>query len=227
MNVAAIAATEWSRESHYIMNLAYPNGRPDVSNRSYPISVRFAPLSPTIVQIKHLMKTSNGIKPDFNHSTLFQVAARMEIPPLPRISKPEPSIQATKSKNDPGKNISAKNTFNGNNTNLRIAPGKKKSAHKINGLSNDDYETELKTTDFHLAAPEAKSVKLAADFTDWEKYPLDMIKTENGVWFTIVPLAPGNYSYRFIVDGKWCDDPHSFRRTQNPFGTINSVVEVA
>jgi Glycogen recognition site of AMP-activated protein kinase len=209
------------------MRLAYPNGRPDVSNRSYPISVRFAPLSPTIIQIKHQMKTSTVIKPDFNHSTLFQVAARMEIPPLPRISKPAPGSEAAKSTKGAGKNISAKNTFNGNKTNLRIAPGRTNSAHKMGGLSRGDYKTELKITDFHLEAPLAKSVKLAADFTDWEKYPLDMIKTENGVWFTIVPLAPGNYSYRFIVDGKWCDDPHSAKRTPNPFGTANSAVEVA
>jgi Glycogen recognition site of AMP-activated protein kinase len=71
---------------------------------------------------------------------------------------------------------------------------------------------ELKPTEFHLEAPFAESVKLAADFTEWEKFPLDMMKSEDGVWYTTVPLPPGHYSYRFIVDGEWCDDPRSMLR---------------
>jgi Glycogen recognition site of AMP-activated protein kinase len=87
---------------------------------------------------------------------------------------------------------------------------------------------ELKTTEFHLEAPFAESVKLVADFTAWEKFPLDMIKSEDGVWHITVPLRPGHYSYRFIVDGEWCDDPSpSLRLHNNPFGWSNAVMEVA
>jgi 1,4-alpha-glucan branching enzyme len=85
---------------------------------------------------------------------------------------------------------------------------------------------ELKTTEFHLEAPFAESVKLAADFTDWEQFPLDMIKSEDGVWFATVPLPRGHYSYRFIVDGEWCDDPHPVQLVPNPFGTTNAVMNV-
>ena len=53
-----------------------------------------------------------------------------------------------------------------------------------------------------------------------------MIKSEDDVWFIFVPLAPGSYSYRFIVDGAWCDDPHSVLQESNPFGTVNAVVKV-
>jgi hypothetical protein len=63
--------------------------------------------------------------------------------------------------------------------------------------------TELKWTQFQLEASHANSVKLAAEFTDWEKFPLDMIRSKMGVWSITVPLAPGNYSYRFIVDDEW------------------------
>ena len=84
----------------------------------------------------------------------------------------------------------------------------------------------LKNTEFHLEAPAAGSVKLAADFTDWEKSPLDLIRSEDGVWFAIVPLLPGSYAYRFIVDGQWCDDPQPWQRIANPFGTTNAVVSV-
>jgi len=85
---------------------------------------------------------------------------------------------------------------------------------------------ELKQIEFFLKAPSAKSVKLAADFTDWEKCPLAMMRTGNGVWFSVVPLKPGQYSYRFIVDGRWCDDPRSTKHIPNPFGTENAVMVV-
>jgi 1,4-alpha-glucan branching enzyme len=85
---------------------------------------------------------------------------------------------------------------------------------------------ELKETEFSLEAFSAKSVKLAADFTDWEKSPLEMAKAGNGVWRVVVPLANGNYSYRFIVDGQWQDDPHCNYHIPNPFGTTNATRKV-
>jgi 1,4-alpha-glucan branching enzyme len=88
-------------------------------------------------------------------------------------------------------------------------------------------DNQFRKTLFHLKAPSAGSVKLVADFTDWEKYPLDMIRCEEGNWFAIVPLAPGNYSYRFIVDGQWFDDPQLPHRAPNPFGSANATVEIA
>ena len=85
---------------------------------------------------------------------------------------------------------------------------------------------ELKQIEFHLAAPFAGSVKLAADFTDWEKFPPDMMKSENDVWHAVVPLPAGSYSYRFIVDGEWCDDLRpGLRVHNNPFAPASAVVK--
>ena len=86
---------------------------------------------------------------------------------------------------------------------------------------------ELKKIEFSLEAPSARSVKLAADFTDWEKFPHEMMRSENGEWFSVIWLAPGQYSYRFIVDGQWCDDPCATQRVPNPFGTENALLVVA
>jgi hypothetical protein len=94
----------------------------------------------------------------------------------------------------------------------RRAPG-----NPFNGLVN---------TEFHLEAPEAEAVQLAGDFTNWDKSPLDLIRAEDGVWFIIVPLLPGRYTYRFIVDGQWWDDPHPAQLAVNPFGTTDAVVQV-
>jgi hypothetical protein len=89
-------------------------------------------------------------------------------------------------------------------------------------------DSSLVKTQFNLKAPTAKAVKLAADFTDWEKSPLDLTKSADGVWQTVIPLSPGDHSYRFIVDGQWHDDPNPGRKhIANPFGTVNAVVHVA
>jgi 1,4-alpha-glucan branching enzyme len=79
---------------------------------------------------------------------------------------------------------------------------------------------------FRLEAPMAQTVKLVADFTGWEKNPLDLRLGENGVWQITVALPPGRYAYRFLVDGEWQDDPQCGQYEANSFGTANAVVEV-
>ena len=73
----------------------------------------------------------------------------------------------------------------------------------------DNSTPTLKLVAFSVELPEATRVQLAADFTDWEQFPLDMMRFEDGVWATTVPLPPGIYAYRFLVDGKWYDDRRS------------------
>ena len=82
------------------------------------------------------------------------------------------------------------------------------------------------TAVFRLEAPLAQSVKLAGEFTQWEKLALNMKQGRNGVWEIEVALAPGRHFYRFLVDGQWQDDPLCTRREPNPFGTNNAVIEV-
>ncbi len=84
----------------------------------------------------------------------------------------------------------------------------------------------VKKVEFTIKTAAASSVKLAADFTEWDKCAIEMMPSADGVWSAIVPLVPGFYSYRFIVDGNWCDDPSSGQRIPNPFGTENAVIQV-
>ncbi|HXJ60980.1 MAG TPA: glycogen-binding domain-containing protein [Verrucomicrobiae bacterium] len=79
---------------------------------------------------------------------------------------------------------------------------------------------------FRLRAPSARSVKLAGDFTGWEKQPLDLRLGRGGIWQITVPLSPGRYAYRFLVDGEWRDDPDCVAAETNRFGTINAVIDV-
>jgi hypothetical protein len=52
----------------------------------------------------------------------------------------------------------------------------------------------------------AKTVMLAGSFNNWRTDEWYMHKTAYG-WELPYTLGPGNYEYRFIVDGKWIDDP--------------------
>ena len=179
------------------------------------------------------MKTSVAIQRKSITSSLFQIAARVEdfapastsksfsslhqtpfIELMLHPEKLETALKIAKSEND---------AFDASRTFSQSLPNRTDNAEK----SFNRSLVELKTTEFHLEALFAESVKLAADFTDWEKFPLDMIKSEDGVWHINVPLPPGQYSYRFIVDGEWCDDPSSVLWLHdNPFGRANAVVEV-
>ena len=71
------------------------------------------------------------------------------------------------------------------------------------------------------------SVLLAGDFTHWQRQPAPMRKGPDGIWTATVELPPGKHSYRFIVDGEWCDDPECSSRLPNPFRSQNMVRQVA
>jgi 1,4-alpha-glucan branching enzyme len=52
----------------------------------------------------------------------------------------------------------------------------------------------------------ATHVKLSGSFNGWKEEELEMKKTATG-WELPYVLGPGNYEYKFIVDGKWISDP--------------------
>ncbi|MBU6411162.1 MAG: isoamylase early set domain-containing protein, partial [Verrucomicrobia bacterium] len=83
--------------------------------------------------------------------------------------------------------------------------------------------TQTKLQTFAFTAPEAVSVMLVGDFTNWQDKPISMIKREGGLWTASVNLPPGTYHYRFLVDGQWRDDPECTLRVPNPYGGENSV----
>jgi len=58
----------------------------------------------------------------------------------------------------------------------------------------------------------AKSVFLTGNFNAWNTGELEMDKFKDGwqIWYV---LGPGNYEYKFIVDGKWIIDPGNLNTT--------------
>ncbi len=75
------------------------------------------------------------------------------------------------------------------------------------------------TTIFKLPGfPDARMVILSGDFNAWNRAELVMQKTESG-WEIPYVLSPGNYAYKFIVDGNWVTDPANPVQVVAPEGT--------
>jgi len=81
--------------------------------------------------------------------------------------------------------------------------------------------------EFVALYPQAESVKLAGDFNGWqpEQTPLSS-GGANGRWSVELPLEKGVYRYRYVVDGRWQEDPYNQNVEPNEFGEYNSIVEV-
>ena len=84
-------------------------------------------------------------------------------------------------------------------------------------------KTNSQKVTFSYAAPDAKNVLVAGDFTSWQQAPVSLKKSKNGVWKTTVSLPAGRYEYRLLVDGEWRDDPECPNRQPNQFGGANCV----
>ncbi len=74
--------------------------------------------------------------------------------------------------------------------------------------------------------PDAGKVQLAGDFNNWLPDKNPMLKTGEGIWQISMPLPKGTYRYRFVVDGKWMQDPYNKMCEPNPYGEMNSVITV-
>jgi len=76
---------------------------------------------------------------------------------------------------------------------------------------------------FSFESSDAREVSLMGDFNNWNPKKHPMKKDDNGKWTKAVILPPGQYEYKFLVDGQWKQDPRSDRICANKFGTYNNV----
>lgn len=80
---------------------------------------------------------------------------------------------------------------------------------------------------FALVAPNAVSVTLVGDFNEWNPTSLPMKRSANGeTWEVEVGLAPGRYTYAFVVDGQLARDPAAAQAAHDDFGAPSSVLLV-
>lgn len=79
---------------------------------------------------------------------------------------------------------------------------------------------------FRYKNPDASKVYIAGDFNGWNSEKDLMAKDEKGVWSITLNLNPGEYKYKFVVDGNWITDPSNPNQADDGYGGKNSVVKV-
>ncbi len=70
--------------------------------------------------------------------------------------------------------------------------------------------------------PSAREVYLAGEFNNWNPRQL-LMENHDGTWEIRLDLPPGEYEYKFVVDGVWTADPLN-PVTRGPMG--NSVIKI-
>jgi hypothetical protein len=71
----------------------------------------------------------------------------------------------------------------------------------------------------------AQVVVLAGSFNNWKESEL-LFAREGDEWVCRTDLAPGKYTYKFIVDGNWLIDPANPNTEEDEYGNLNSVLVV-
>ncbi len=80
---------------------------------------------------------------------------------------------------------------------------------------------------FRYQDPQASTVYVVGEFNNWTPNQEARLEPKGqGLFETRIDLEPGIYQYRFIVDGRWVEDPDNPRTAPAPFGGVNSVLEV-
>jgi len=73
--------------------------------------------------------------------------------------------------------------------------------------------------------PDARVVAVAGTFNNWNQSQM-LFGKEGDVWVCRIDLAPGKYTYKFIIDGDWILDPDNPTTEDDERGFTNSVVVV-
>jgi hypothetical protein len=88
--------------------------------------------------------------------------------------------------------------------------------------------TRLQPVQLVLHAPAARQVAVAGDFNGWDPSLTPLARVPGtDLWAAGVLLAPGRYTYSFVVDGRrFVADPSAPRAVGEEFGAPSSVLLV-
>jgi len=80
---------------------------------------------------------------------------------------------------------------------------------------------------FSVHADPGSTVSLAGDFNNWDAAAKPMTDANGTGEFSVtILLPPGQYEYKFVINGAWCVDPECADWVQNSLGTLNSLRRV-
>ncbi len=100
-------------------------------------------------------------------------------------------------------------------------------AKKKATVAGESAPVVRRRVEFMIEAGPGKTVSVAGSFNDWD--PMSKVladKDGNGVYRGIMMLIPGEYEYKFVVDGDWRIDENNPCFASNDLGTLNSVLKV-
>ena len=69
-----------------------------------------------------------------------------------------------------------------------------------------------------------RNVFVAGDFNNWQPVKKLSEKNHPGIYRCRLMLAPGEYQYKFCIDGEWRADAANPNFVPNEFGSLNSVL---
>jgi len=76
----------------------------------------------------------------------------------------------------------------------------------------------------------AERVNLVGEFNDWDTTVTAMTRSRSDAnWKVVIDLPAGRrYRFRYLVDGReWLNDWHADDHVENPYGSYDSVVDLA
>jgi len=106
------------------------------------------------------------------------------------------------------------------------AGGKVNPAPPVQPVSERFPALEKQEVTFTFFDPEARQVSVAGNFNGWSPDSAPLKNTGEGDWIARLKLRSGQYEYRFVVDGRWTEDPEATQRVANAYGGFNSVLTV-
>lgn len=106
------------------------------------------------------------------------------------------------------------------------AAGKVNPPPSVQPVSDRFPALEEQEITFTFFAAEARAVHVAGNFNRWCPEATPLKNTGTGEWGVRLMLRSGQYEYRFVVDGRWSEDPRASQRVANPYGGFNSVLLV-
>lgn len=98
------------------------------------------------------------------------------------------------------------------------------AAYGVNILSRTDvFAYSGSVALFFLPGyPDARQVFLSGTFNGWSTMQTPMKRSDKG-WTIGLPLKPGKYAYKYIIDGRWTQDPNNKAKEDDLNGGYNSV----
>jgi 1,4-alpha-glucan branching enzyme len=80
---------------------------------------------------------------------------------------------------------------------------------------------------FYCKAQPGSEVYIAGDFNNWDPARKKMQEKDNdGIFTATMMLPPGEYEYKFVINGEWSIDPECDEWIPNSLGSINSLVRI-